>query len=93
MDYFQLKQYNVHLHGLDMRDTYTNSIIKTFLNFQFNYKVQNLYKKHFLKHKFILCLMPLKQQKIHLHGVDMRGCRQVYKQLYNTMMMQNQTFL
>ena len=25
--YLQLKHYGVHLHGLDMRDTYTNSII------------------------------------------------------------------
>ena len=25
---FSLNNRNVHLHGLDMRDTYTNSIIK-----------------------------------------------------------------
>ena len=31
MDYFKLKQKNVHLHGLDKRDTYTNTIIKDVL--------------------------------------------------------------
>ena len=25
--YLQLKHYGVHSHGLDMRDTYTNSVI------------------------------------------------------------------
>ena len=29
--HFLFKQYDVHLHGLDMRDTYTNSIIKEHL--------------------------------------------------------------
>ena len=31
MAYLWLKHWGVHLHGLDMRDTYTNSIINDFI--------------------------------------------------------------
>ena len=37
--YLQLKYQGVHLHGLDMRDTYTNSIIN---NNDGNFKAQNV---------------------------------------------------
>ena len=42
-----LKRWGVHLHGLDMRDTYTNSIINDFLkaqneSYQMTYAVKTL---------------------------------------------------
>ena len=37
--YFQLKHQGVHLHGFDMRDTYTNSIIN---DNDCNFKAQNV---------------------------------------------------
>ena len=51
--YLQLKYQRVHFHGMDMRDTYTYSIIIIFLE----------------KHKMnrIRWYVQLKQQKIYLH--------------------------
>ena len=45
------KQYNFHLHGLDMRDGYTNSIIKVYIWF---YNVYILIVNHLymLKYKW-----------------------------------------
>ena len=52
MDYFQFKQQNVHLHGLDMRDAYTNSIIKVHDIWFYNvYKMYILIVKSFMHTK------------------------------------------
>ena len=47
MAYLQLKLWGFHLHGLDMRDTYTNSIINDFFkaeneSYQMTYAVKTV---------------------------------------------------
>ena len=50
----QLKHLGVHLHGLDLRDTYTNSIINEFFQAQ-NESYQMTYAVKTLKNLFTWC--------------------------------------
>ena len=50
----QLKHLGVHLHGLDMRDTYTNSIINEFFYAQ-NQSYQMTYAVKTLENLFTWC--------------------------------------
>ena len=50
----QLKHLGVHLHGLDMRETYTNSIINEFFEAQ-NESYQMTYAVKTLENLFTWC--------------------------------------
>ena len=69
----------IYLHGLDMSDKYTNSILKDIF-----LKLKIYIKDIFLKHKIYIVSYADKTVEIHLNGVETRD-------IYNDLL-QNGTF-
>ena len=55
MAYFQLKHQRVHLHGLDMRHAYTNSIVNDFFFKALNESYQMTYAVKTVENLFTWC--------------------------------------